>query len=115
MKKIIPMILLLSLSLPAFAREVKLICTLNDGTQEIWRFDDEKKTVSGYPVDVEQALTAKIVRVYFISDNELGFKDKLVQDGRVFKYARIMSRIDGSLSDGDNAKVGRCVPLKQAF
>ena len=115
MKKIITMILLLSLSLPAFAREVKLVCTLNDGTRESWSFDAEKQTVSGYPVDVEQTLTAKIVRVYFISESEFGFKDKLVQDGRVFNYSRIMSRIDGRLTEGGNVEVGRCIPFKQAF
>jgi hypothetical protein len=116
MKKIIPMILLLSFSLPAMAYE-HWVCTLNDGAKWSWILDEDTDILSWEPSGrVEQPRASDETITYFISNNKFRYRRTQVKNGLViFELSRVMSRIDGRLSDSDNAEVGRCGRIRTPF
>lgn len=130
MKKILPMILLLSFSLPAMAAEVLLKCdatTENGKTySRIVGFDEAAGTVTveqnKYTVNTHHHSGHKILNIenfwvaYHI--NRTGFGGAFYQIKEGEDSARVgdaweVSRMDGSYSS--DAGRGKCVPFKQAF
>ena len=119
MKKILPMILLLSFSLPALAAEVILKCSLADGRSEIWGFDEANGTVTAFAkktsVNEECGKSISYCNKYFITPEEFGMRRFLsgVDSGNILK----ISRMDGEYSwqHGTEIEKGKCAPFKQAF
>ena len=115
MKKILPMILLLSFSLPSLAVEVKLRCeyveTLSPSHKGetisiIFKFDEEKGTVN----DSKPSSGGRI------SDTEI--REDRYASG-VFLYSKTLDRMTGEYAekffDGNVYNRGKCVPFKKAF
>ena len=131
MKKILPMILMLSFALPVLAAEVKLVCSWvdKDGdriSKEI-AFNEAAKTVSidgkAYPVDqkVDGHWKPNAEGNYdecYISNIAFGCRSTY-RNERDYSSDWSVSRMDGAyqgkIKDGKYNDRGNCVPLKQAF
>ena len=116
MKKILPMILLLSISLPSLAVEVKLRCeyveTLSPSHKGetisiIFKFDEEKGTVN----DSKPSSGGRI------SDTEI--REDIYGISGAFLYSKTLDRMTGAYAekffDGNVYNRGTCVPFKKAF
>lgn len=130
MKKILPMILLLSFSLPSMAAEILLKCdvtTENGKTySRIVGFDEAAGTVTveqnKYTVNTHHHKGRKILNIenywnaYHINRTGFGgafYQIKEGEDRAREGDAWEVSRMDGSYSSGGDR--GKCVPFKQAF
>jgi hypothetical protein len=127
MKKLFGMILMLSISLPAWAGDVNLICTLKSkhGTVSHEKFTfnaDEGKVISSYGtsyIKAEYSCPAESRRNCFITE----ITDTTVwqghwnnRGGSDNEYA--LDRIDGSIrfyNRNEEEASGTCIPFKQAF
>lgn len=125
MKKILPMILLLSFSLPALSQTVLLKCnyTDSDGTKgsRAMGFDEVAGTVIEdditYPINTktmsgwkQSADKSKYWTIFFISKSAFGYT-RYAND-EIYTSASI-SRMDGEYTQ--SSRHGICVPFKQAF
>jgi hypothetical protein len=117
MKKILPMILLLSFSLPAMAAEQTLVCNVGFPINkngypltETYLFDPVAKTFKPGNGDA---------RANFRDDDGVSVDDEKME-ARGSRHITMISRIDGSYKwtyreTGQTVKEGKCAPLKQAF
>jgi hypothetical protein len=117
MKKILPMILILSFSLPAMAAEQILVCKVgypnnHNGypLEEIFIFDPVNKVFR----EAEGSHSGDF------SDSEGIYIDDTKMEARGSSHITTIIRIDGSYKwtyreTGQTVKEGKCAPLKQAF
>jgi hypothetical protein len=114
MKKLLPMILMLVASLPAFADEVKLMCsgTTVEGykEQEVVRFDASNNTVEGHVAkDVHSLSTYR----YVLNEQWIGLGlDENIRDIIWINRLNATCRIR---KDGTETTSCKCEPFKQAF
>lgn len=115
MKLLLQVILLLSVSLPVLADEVKLVCKMADGSNIKFSFHTEE----GYYDEENKSCTTRREK-----DPDLACTYTLVTDMVVKKtnfgkglYVERLDRIDGTISHylGSNDQDGKCAPFKQAF
>lgn len=114
MKKLLTLIFVLGLSLPALAEEKTLICkgiwpALKGELYEITiKYDSDAKTIEGRR-DGETSPDGTLR--YFITDTEMGWVEKKGYIHRVSRFdgTHTVSRIDVIY------KTGKCVLFKQAF
>lgn len=119
MKKILPMILLLSFSLPTLAVEVKLRCEFSNNinstkSSEIFMFDEDANTVFNYGGGVCKGTTGNCYRSS-IDDSEIWIERFI--EGK-FVVRRTLDRMTGDYvreTDTGIRDVGKCVPFKKAF
>jgi hypothetical protein len=122
MKKIIPMILLLSFSMPAMATEVKLRCTTVDGSNLSINYDEEAKTVNGWEPKAESVCTSDPGKCRRSNIADATIWIETYEGGKV-KVHQEVDRMSGAYrhiewnSDGTQQGVwtGTCVKFKQAF
>jgi hypothetical protein len=119
MKKLLVMILMLGVSLPALANPIKLSCKVNHGDGEkteqvVVGFDEADGTVLwwGKWNKVNQCTEGEAGPCdgYFIEDDSFG--DRMYLDGK-FQEAASISRMTGEFSRPGFS--GTCVLFKQAF
>jgi hypothetical protein len=144
MKKLFVMILMLGISLPVFAKEVKLVCTETnkyDGkiSHNVFTFDEEKGTVGPYSIHTSchRSRLAKNSREIYncvearISDIEISTTnfDKPYNDEGYEGYVQrtVLDRIDLKITEYDDETpissrnseevyaTGTCAPFKKAI
>ena len=110
MKKILPMILLLSFSLPAMSAEVKLNCTITEAFKDkltyniVHTVDSVKGTIDGHK-DSDGG--------YSFSDTSMGYMDR--DKGDFFDINRVDGTYRGTSTSLSQNFSGHCEVLKQAF
>ena len=125
MKKLLVMILMVGVALPAFAKEVKLRCItdVSSGDTEIWSFDEAAGTVTtsrngGLTLSTKDKCRAivnskSVCYEGYISTEAVGIKYFWSWKDEPFGTVWI-DRMDGT-RHADSRAQGTCVPFKQAF
>jgi hypothetical protein len=137
------MILMLVISLPAFATEVKLVCTVTTQvsgktSHEIFTFDEEKGTVGPYSIHTSSCDKSRLAETLTeeysckearISDTEIsytifmklnghseGWIARPVIDRIDLKFTEFMDNTPVSSNNSEHVfSTGTCVPFKKAI
>ena len=116
MKKLLTLIFVLGLSLPALAEEKTLICkgkwVNGESFEQNITFDPEIETINGMKNNSSRVGPI----IYFIDKTKMGWTD--YSNNKIFTYT--VSRHDGTLTmeelfSGKTLITAKCVLFKQAF
>jgi hypothetical protein len=112
MKKLVAIILMLGISLPALAVEVKLLCVSGD-RKRIVTFDEEAGLVNGLPINGHSKITEGLIHAVEgdPSCNQRCEIDEVNRYDGSYSWASDSGGLRGVSRDG----TGTCAPAKKAF